>query len=167
MAESIILSSADIALKTKRMAVQIIEQNLEANKIILAGIVQEGFKLAQILKSEIEKRSQIEVLLISVTLAKYQDSQPEVFLDNEISTLEEAVVILVDDVLNSGRTLAYALKPFLEIKLQKLQVAVLVNRAYSRFPIAPDYVGLSLATTMKEHILVKLNADGSGQAILT
>ena len=73
--------------------------------------------------------------------------------------LNGKVVILVDDVSNSGRTLTYALKPFLQSHPKKIQTLVLVERRHTAFPVQPDYVGLSVATTLQEHIYVEVEGD--------
>lgn len=75
--------------------------------------------------------------------------QPEIELNNK-------VVILVDDVSNSGKTLTYALKPFLQSHPKKIQTLVLVERRHTAFPVQPDYVGLSVATTLQDHIYVEV-----------
>ncbi len=69
------------------------------------------------------------------------------------------VIIVVDDVSNSGKTLLYALKPFLDFSPKKIQTLVLVERSHTSFPVRPDYVGLSIATTLQEHIYVEVHGE--------
>jgi pyrimidine operon attenuation protein/uracil phosphoribosyltransferase len=66
---------------------------------------------------------------------------------------------LIDDVANSGKTLSFALKPFLEYQPKKIQTLVLVERSHKAFPVQPDYVGLSVATTIQEHIYVEVEGE--------
>ena len=88
--------------------------------------------------------------------------QGNITLDTDKSLLKKKVIVLVDDVLNTGRALAYSLKPFLEIEIKKIQTAVIVDRQHQSFPISADYVGYSLATTLKEHIEVDFSKERYG-----
>jgi pyrimidine operon attenuation protein/uracil phosphoribosyltransferase len=154
--KNLILDKQQILQKIKRIAFEIYEHNFSEAEIVLAGIEEKGYIFAHLLKNEIESISPIKVLLVKVQLDKLASVQSEVLLDTDISALKNKTVILIDDVLNTGRTLAYALKPFLNIELNKLQTAVIVDRSHQLFPIAADYVGYALATTLKERIEVVL-----------
>ncbi len=76
------------------------------------------------------------------------------------------MIIVVDDVSNSGKTLLYALKPFINSHPKKIQILVLVERTHTSFPVRPDYVGLSIATTIQEHIFVEVNGEEVAGAYL-
>lgn len=165
-ARQIILTAHQIEQKIRRIATQIVEQNFDETELILAGIQEEGMRLAMRLKQEIEKLGRQQCLIISVLLDKNARQQPPVYLDPDTPDLVNKVVILVDDVINSGRTLAFALQPFTAAPLKKIQVAVLVHRTHKAFPIAADYVGLSLATTIENSIRVTLAEAGSEMAYL-
>jgi pyrimidine operon attenuation protein/uracil phosphoribosyltransferase len=73
--------------------------------------------------------------------------------------LKNKTIILVDDVANSGKTIFYALKPLMDLSLNKIQLAVLVDRQHKSFPITADYVGLSISTTLQNMIYVEIG-DG-------
>ena len=156
-AENQILDINDTLQKVKRMAFEIYENNFDEKSIVLAGIIDNGVLMAKLLKSELEAISSLDVELVEIKLDKRKPTQSEISLNVQSNFLENKTVILVDDVQNTGRTFAYSIKPFLNIKVKKLQTAVLVDRDHKSFPISADYVGYSLSTTLKEHITVELN----------
>jgi pyrimidine operon attenuation protein / uracil phosphoribosyltransferase len=159
---NLILDKKQTLQKIRRIAFEIYEHNFKEKDIVLAGVDQMGYGFAQILKKELESISPIKVLLVKVTLDKLAPSQSEVVLDTPIDQLKNKTIVVADDVLNTGKTLAYSLKPFLDIKVKKLQTAVVVNRGHHSFPIIADYVGLSLATSLKESIEVRLKGSETG-----
>lgn len=153
-----ILEKTQIEQIIRRMAYEIYENNYDTPKIFFAGIDDNGEKIAEYIKKEIKIISDIPVELIRVDIDKEAESQPVVRLSKEPST-PNFTVIIVDDVLNSGRTMVYALDPFLKMPVRNIQTAVLVNRTHKRFPIAVDYKGFELGTTIEEHIHVKLTDE--------
>lgn len=152
-----ILNAEDTARKIKRMAFEIYERNFTESDLVLAGIVDNGSLLAKMIAKELKDICDKNIEVIHITLNKRKPTQSDTELSVEAKTLENKVVIIVDDVHNTGRTLAYSLKPFLGVRVKKLQTAVLVDRDHKDFPIAADYVGYALSTTLKEHITVELN----------
>lgn len=156
---NLLLNALQIQQKIRRMAYQIYEKNWNVQEIVLAGIESGGYLFAQRLAKELTEISPLQVIIVKITLDKFQPVQSEVILDVDIQTLQNKVIILIDDVLNTGRTLAYSLRPFLKISVEKLQTAVLVNRNHAKFPIAADFVGYVLATTLQDHITVILSND--------
>lgn len=155
-----ILGHSDILQIIRRMAYEIYEQNHQAEELFFAGIDSNGVKISELLKTEIEKISSIRIHLIRVDIDKSAKSQPQV----SFSAQPEAsnfTLIVIDDVLNSGGTMIYALDPFLKMSVSKIQTAVLVNRSHNRFPIAVDYKGFELGTTIQEHIDVQLDDEYS------
>jgi len=158
MAKSKILSHTQIAQKLKRMAYEIVEHNLHEKSIIIAGISGNGYEVAIRLNEQVKKVKQFDTHLIEITLDKESPTQGEIKL-SETQGLNNKVVILVDDVLNTGRTMAYSLKPFLSCKVKKIETAVLVNRSHTTFPIAPTYTGYELSTTLTDHVEVHLSPN--------
>jgi pyrimidine operon attenuation protein/uracil phosphoribosyltransferase len=152
-----ILSSLQTNQKIRRIAFEIYEQNFEETGIIIAGIDGEGYKVASRLVSELKAIAPLEVTLLKLCFDKGLMSQSPILFDNQSVEIEDKVVVVVDDVLNTGRTLAFSLNPFLKVKMKKVQVAVLVDRSHHLFPIHADYVGYSLSTTLSEHIQVVLS----------
>ena len=151
-----ILSATQIQQKIRRIASQLYETNFEEKALVLAGIAGEGYELARRLAHELRQVAPFEVTLVQIDLDKTQPAQPLIHLPGHSGTLANRVVVLVDDVLYSGRTLAFSLQPFLAIPVRKIQVAVLINRNHPRYPIAADFIGLELATTLNEHVKVVL-----------
>jgi len=150
----------------RRMAIQIAENNLDAKKVFLAGINNNGYNFAKMLGKEIKNQKHLDVELIQIKLDPANPLGSDIVLSVESKNLKNKVVIIVDDVANTGRTVFYALKPFMDVLAKKLEVAVLVNRKHMSFPIAVDYVGLSLATTMKENIVVELKGVKASRVVL-
>jgi pyrimidine operon attenuation protein / uracil phosphoribosyltransferase len=157
--KTLVLDAAQVKQKIRRMAFEIYERNFKEKNIVIAGIDGQGYVLSKLLKKEVEAVSEIEVTLVKVTLDKSAPQQGEVVLDCEARDVKRKCIILVDDVLNTGRTLAYGLKPFLDTEIKKIETAVLVNRSHSSFPIAPQYTGYELSTTLKEHVEVILGKE--------
>lgn len=155
----LILDKQQIAQKINRIAYQILEDNLDEKEIILAGIWDRGYKLAVRLKSVLETIAAFKVTLVRVDIEK-QSSKLVAKTDLPESDWKNKVIILVDDVLNSGKTLAYGLGVFLNTPHKKIRTVVLVDRSHKIFPIATDFVGLQLATILKEHVDVVMDVAG-------
>ncbi len=164
----IILNDKQINQKVKRLAFEIIEQNVKVDQIYLAGINKNGFAFAKLLKNELEliKRSKINIELISVLLDPSNPVKKEAELSIEQKLLKGKVVILVDDVANTGRTLFYACKPFMSILVKKLKIAVLIDRMHKSFPIKVAYTGMSLATTLSDNIVVDIKKKSNYSVII-
>jgi pyrimidine operon attenuation protein / uracil phosphoribosyltransferase len=158
----LILDKKQTLQKIKRIAFEILERNLHEKEIVIAGIYDKGYMFAELLEKEFNQISKIRTTLVKIDLDKTSPLQSEITLDMDIKLLKNKTIILTDDVLNTGRTLAYSLKPFLNIPIKKLQVAVIVDRQHKLFPIDADYVGYSLSTTLKEHIEVNFEKSTFG-----
>ena len=157
--KTLILDAHQVKQKIKRIAVEIYEHNFGEKTIVIAGIDGQGYSLAQQLTKEVQRISPLDVKLVKVSLDKMAPQHSEVSLDCDIKNLKKKSIILVDDVLNTGRTFAYGMKPFLEIEVKKIETAVLVNRAHTLFPIYPQYTGYELTTTIKDHVEVNLGKE--------
>ena len=166
MKKTLILDSNAIAQKTRRIAYQIVEENYEEKEIVIIGIKSSGYEYAHLIQREIESISKIKTLLFPLSIDKSKPLSSPIALDLGKLSLDGKVVLLVDDVANTGKTMYYALKPIMLFAPKKVQVAVLVDRQHKLFPISSDFVGLSLSTTMQEHIKVELDKSGKGEAYL-
>ena len=166
MKRVLILDNDAIQQKTTRIAYQIVEDNYDERELIIIGIKPNGYGYAQQLKKEIEGIDGMKVSLIELDLNKSLPLENEIKLDLGKKTLDNKVVIIVDDVANTGKTLYYALKPVMEFTPKKVQAVVLVDRQHKLFPVSPDFVGLSLSTTLQEHIVVEFAENGEGAAYL-
>ncbi len=157
-----ILNDKQIGQKLRRLAYEIIEQNTEVKELYLAGINNNGYRFARLLEEELREIEvcPFETTLIRVSLNPAKPVAEAIKLDIPPDTLKNKTVIIIDDVANTGRTLFYAFKPFLNLLIKKMQVAVLVDRKHKSFPVQVDYVGLSLATTVMDNIDVNLSRRG-------
>jgi len=154
MKQSLILNNDAIQQKTRRIAYQIVENNYDEKEMVIIGILPNGFEYAEMLKKEIKAMSDIKISLHALTINKKKPLGSAIHVDLDKNTLDNKTVLLVDDVANTGKTMYYALKPIMEFTPKKVQIAVLVDRQHKLFPISSDFVGLSLSTTMQEHIHV-------------
>jgi len=159
--KSLVLDGNQVIQKIRRIAYEIYENNFSEKTIVLAGIDGQGYALAKILEKELKAISKFTISLVRVSLDKFLPVQSEVTIDVPAKELKKKCIILIDDVLNTGRTLAYALKPFTSAEIKKIEVAVLVNRSHTLFPIVPTYSGYELATTLTDHVEVKLGKEAS------
>jgi pyrimidine operon attenuation protein/uracil phosphoribosyltransferase len=165
MEATLLLTHDQIQQKINRMAYQLFESNFTETEIVLAGIEQRGYILAQRIQKALANFSQQKVTLLSIEVEKdspYQNFQNKLI---EKHIFELKVVIVVDDVLNSGKTLIYGVNQFLHAPVKKISTLVLIDRNHKRFPINADYVGLSLATTLKQNIRVVFS-DKNDEAFL-
>lgn len=151
-----ILSREVVEKKLRRMAYEILENNIDEKEIILAGIRESGSVVARVIQNMLGEISSIKTELITITLDKKEPI--DVSLSKSFD-FNEKVIIVIDDVSNSGKTLLYALKPFIAFHPKKIQILVLVERTHTSFPVRPDYVGLSIATTIQEHIFVEVKGE--------
>lgn len=151
----LILDKERIDQKLQRMAYQIWESNSNETGVTLLGIKGSGLVVANNLAHYLKKISPLKVQVLPLNINKKQPRN-EIKLDKDITA---SSVVLVDDVANSGKTLLYALRPVLDYDARKIQIAVLVDRKHKSFPVSPDIVGHSVATTLQEHIEVETDGD--------
>jgi pyrimidine operon attenuation protein / uracil phosphoribosyltransferase len=154
-----ILDNDLVKQKIRRMAFEVYEHNFKEKNIVIAGIDGQGYVLAKLLSKNIESISPIEVKLVKISLDKTAPEQSEITLDCDLKELRKKSIVMVDDVLNTGRTFTYGMKPFLNIEVKKIEIAVLINRGLTLFPIHAQYSGYELSTTIKDHIEVILSKD--------
>jgi pyrimidine operon attenuation protein / uracil phosphoribosyltransferase len=157
--KTLILDARQVKQKIKRMAFEVYENNVKEKSIVIAGIDGQGHTLAKLLCKAVEEVSPLKTMLVKIMLNKAEPQQDTVYLDCDTKEIKKKAIILVDDVLNTGRTLAYSLKPFLEVEVKRIETAVLVNRSHSSFPVWPKYTGYELATTLKDHVEVVLGKE--------
>lgn len=155
-----ILNETQIKQKIKRLAFEILEQNYDEDEIILAGINNNGMYFGQLLLRQLKKIAKVPVELSSIKINPAAPLAEEITFEHPVDDLDGKVIIIVDDVANTGRTIYYATKPLLEVVPKRIEAAVLVDRQHKSFPIRVDYVGISLATTLMEDIDVQIkNVD--------
>ncbi|WP_162128559.1 phosphoribosyltransferase family protein [Flavobacterium phycosphaerae] len=157
---NIILNHQQIEHKIKRIAYQIYETFADEEEIILAGIANNGYVLAEKINTALKEISTLKVSLCEVKIDKQNPFNPIT-----TSIAKEAYsnkgIVLVDDVLNSGTTLVYGVKHFLDVPVKKFKTAVLVDRNHKKFPVKADFKGISLSTSSKEHVHVVFETDNN------
>jgi pyrimidine operon attenuation protein/uracil phosphoribosyltransferase len=156
MAKNYILDADTANRKMQRMAYEIVENNLDEPQLILAGIRESGSVIARNIQQLLNQISNLPTELITISLDK---KKPEEVVITPSMDFTDKVVIIIDDVANSGKTLLYAMKPLLAFHPRKIQTLALVERTHKAFPVSTDYVGLSVATTLQEHIFVETTGD--------
>jgi pyrimidine operon attenuation protein/uracil phosphoribosyltransferase len=153
---NIILDNTQINQKIKRIAYQIYESNSFEKEVVIAGIVGNGFIFSKKIASVLEEISTITVILCEVIIDKKKPLQP-ITTSISVNDYKNKSLVLIDDVLNSGTTLIYGIKHFLEVPLKRFKTAVLVNRNHKKYPVKADFKGISLSTSIKEHVQVEFN----------
>jgi pyrimidine operon attenuation protein / uracil phosphoribosyltransferase len=158
MSQNIILNHQEIAFKIKRIAYQIYETFIDEKEIVIAGINGNGHIFAEKIAATLQTISPIKVILCEVKIDKKNPQLPiSTSISSELYTGKGLVV--VDDVLSSGTTLIYSVRHFLEVPLKKFKTAVLVDRNHKKYPIKADFKGISLSTSLLEHVQVVFEKD--------
>ena len=152
-----VLDSDSIDTMILRMTYQIVEQFMDYEELVIIGIDGEGFSLAQKINNEIRRREELNTNLYRLILPKHESKKPEINFEPSLPDISGKPVLLVDDVLNSGRTLSYCIRPILEYAIPSLKIAVLIKRTYRQFPISASITGISLSTTYEENVIAKLS----------
>ncbi|TND09005.1 MAG: pyrimidine operon attenuation protein / uracil phosphoribosyltransferase [Bacteroidetes bacterium] len=163
---TLVMNSKQVQQRLNRLAWQVYENCWDEKEIIIAGIAPNGFLLAKRIASILESISSIRTKIIEVKVEKDNPLQGPAELSASPAELKDKVVVVIDDVSNSGRTLIYGVKPFLSCPVKSILTLVLVDRAHNRFPVKTNFVGLSLATTLQEHISVEIADNGSDAVYL-
>ncbi|WP_420553247.1 phosphoribosyltransferase family protein [Tenacibaculum aiptasiae] len=157
-AETIILTNTQIEQKIRRIAFQIYESNSNENEIIIAGIANNGYLFAEKIVEVLSKISTLKPVLCKVSIDKKNPITP-IKTSLKVNEYENKSLVLVDDVLNSGTTLIYGVKHFLDVPLKRFKTAVLVNRNHKKYPVKADFKGISLSTSIKEHVTVEFKEN--------
>ncbi|WP_242132959.1 phosphoribosyltransferase family protein [Aestuariivivens marinum] len=155
---NVILHHDDIKNKIRRIAYQIYESNINESEIIIAGIANNGVLLAKKIKKTLQDISNIEPILCEVYIDK-KNPRTEIKTSIPPSEYINKSLVLVDDVLYSGSTLIYGVKHFLDVPLKQFKTAVLVNRNHKQYPVKADFKGISLSTSLHEHVEVILEGN--------
>ncbi|UXP32949.1 phosphoribosyltransferase family protein [Reichenbachiella agarivorans] len=162
MPQDLILDAAQIDQRIIRIAYQIYENHMDEKHLILAGVSDNGHEFAKLLEQQLKSISDLALTVGKVDINKDAPFSAEIALDLDDKELVKKSVILIDDVLNSGKTAAFALKALLKVNVKTIDVAVMVNRSHKAFPIYPKYSGYELATTINEHVTVQFKGKDKG-----
>ena len=122
--------------------------------------MENGFILSELIKKELKKISKSKVQLFSIKINKKNPLNP-IDLNCDLSELKNKSIVLIDDVLNSGKTLIHCVKYLLDVPISNFNTAVLIDRNHKKFPIKIDFKGLSLSTTIKENVTVVFEKNTS------
>lgn len=166
MSKNIILTKQEIEHKIKRIAYQIYETFVDEEEIVIAGIATNGFIFAKKIALALETISPIKVSLCEVQINK-QNPQLPIHTSLSKEQYTNKGLILVDDVLNSGTTLIYAVRHFIDVPLKKFKTAVLVDRNHKKYPVKADFKGISLSTSLLEHVQVVFDENNDSYAYLS
>ena len=150
-----VLDDLQINRKVQRIADQLHERYYKESEIVFVGIAPRGTSISRELVELLESMKAFTCTDVELKMDK-DAPESTITMSADVSALEGKVVVLVDDVLQSGRTLMYAAAHLMQVKLKKLTTVVLIDRRHRSFPIRADIVGLTLSTTMQEHITVDL-----------
>ena len=172
--KSLILDEEKLGRSLTRMAHEIIEKNRGIEDVVLVGIRTRGVPLARRLQAKIKEIEGVEVPLGELDITFYRDDLTTRFQGPVVQpadlpfSVEGKVVVLVDDVLFTGRTIRAALDALMDLgRAQKVQAAVLVDRGHRELPIRADYVGKNVPTSGKEMVAVELmETDGKDQVLI-
>jgi len=164
MQHLLILNQQQIQQKIDRIAYQVLEDNFDEEEILIAGILPSGNKIAKRIIAILDEIAPFKTKFIGIELDK-QSSSLKAKINFDVQDCSNKVVILVDDVLNSGKTLAYGFGVFRDVPLKKLRTAVLIDRNHKKFPMTTDYAGMALSTVLKEHVDVVMDEDGEEDAV--
>ena len=156
--KTLLLDKKEIQHRIDRIAHQLYEDNYKESELFIVGIQDRGYILAKKIEKALLKLSKIKTTLLALKINKDDPLSEEIEINTETKLLKGKVVVVVDDVLNSGKTLMYSLRPFLEVRVKKLRTVLLVDRDHKRYPVRANYVGLRLSTTLKEHVSVNLKS---------
>ena len=165
MSQNIILNHQEIEHKTKRIAYQIYETFVDEKEIVIAGIASNGYIFAEKIASILTEISTLKVILCEVSINKNSPNE-SITTSMPSNEYQNKGIVLVDDVLNSGTTLVYGVKHFLDVPTTKLKTAVLVDRNHKKYPVKVDFKGISLSTSSQEHVSVFFEKDNN-HAILS
>ena len=155
-----ILNADQIKKIVKRIAYQIQENNLEYSEIILIGVYNNGYMLAKIIEKELKQISKSSIELITIKINK-KNPLDKIDLDCKKEYLTNKSIVLIDDVLHTGRTLIYCVKHLLDMSPRNFNTVVLVDRNHKKFPIKVDFKGISLSTSISEHVEVVFEKNES------
>jgi pyrimidine operon attenuation protein/uracil phosphoribosyltransferase len=156
-----ILNTTEIQQKLNRLAYEVYENNFTEKNLLIVGIEGNGYKIAASLSAKLKEISPIKIQLGKIKLNKDKPWEGDPEIDFDQKAFVNKTTVLVDDVLNSGKTLIYAAKLFLDKPIKKLSTVVLVDRSHNRFPVKADYIGLTLSTTLQEHIETDFSKKGN------
>jgi len=159
--KTLVLTQEQVLLKIQRIAWEIYEKHVNEEVVYLVGISKSGYWLAKQIIAILGDISDLNLKLVEMEINKKNPLDKDIHLSIELSELNGKCVVLIDDVLNSGRVLIYGVRHLLGQSLKNLTTAVLVDRNHKEFPIKADVKGLSLSTSIQEHVSVEIKGNNA------
>ncbi|HLV43150.1 MAG TPA: phosphoribosyltransferase family protein [Brumimicrobium sp.] len=153
---TIVLDERQINQKLDRIAYEIVENNFDDKELFLVGIIGNGYEIAKELAERLEKIGEQKITIVELVIDKKNPLKHEITTSVPLEVFDNKTIVLIDDVINSGHTMQYALIKLLERPTKRVKTVALVDRKHRSFPIRCDYVGLTLSTTLKDRIEVEL-----------
>ena len=158
--DNLIIDQRKVNQIIKRMAYEVYENNFSEKEIVLVGVSDKGYELADLIKIQLTQiANPIKITLVRLDIDKNNPLASDVKMDISILKLKKKSVLIVDDVLNSGRTMAHCLTALMQGEIKRIETIVLVDRSHKRFPLLANYKGYELSTTIDEHVEVRLGED--------
>jgi pyrimidine operon attenuation protein/uracil phosphoribosyltransferase len=158
--KTLLLNKTQIAQRVDRIAFQIYEDNVSnGGEVVIIGIHGNGYTLAERLQHKLKEICDLKVRLVRLRIDKQNPVDKIAELDCDIQELAGKSIVLVDDVLNSGKTLIYSMKAILKADTMKIRTVLMVDRDHRRYPIMADFVGMTLSTTFQEHVSLEFGDD--------
>jgi pyrimidine operon attenuation protein/uracil phosphoribosyltransferase len=162
----IVLTQMQIEQKIMRIAHQILENTSEEKTIYLAGICGNGIRIADKLSAILKANTEQEIVVFEIMLDKENPWDHPIELTLETSAWKNGFIVLIDDVLNSGKTMQFALVKLLQHPTKAIKTVALVDRRHRRYPIKCDFVGITLSTTLKDRVEIDFeNAPFAAQLV--
>lgn len=164
--QNIILNHKSIQQKITRLGHQLYENCFEEKEIFLGGITGNGYLLAKAFAALLKEVSDQTIHVFELKIDKDEPWAHPVELDIDEAIMKHGFIFLIDDVLNSGKTMQYALNRLLQSPTKAIKTVALVDRTHRRYPIKADFVGIGLSTTLKERVQVDLDETNSKAYLL-
>ena len=158
-----VLDQDQILRICNRFAFQILENSIDSDVIHIIGIKEKGFDIAKIVERELKSITKKNISLSSIKIDK-KNPKDSVLSDSNLNKNADTI-FLIDDVLNTGKTLIYCLSFLLNFNFKSIKTLVLIDRNHKQFPVKVDYKGISLSTNINDNIKL-LNDNKKLKAIL-
>ncbi len=167
-----VLDNQTMERTVRRLSYEIIEKHSDIQKVVLIGIRRKGVRLSQVIRDNIQSIEGVELLLGELDITPYRDDIKNV-TNNGVNTdlvpfdINGKVVILIDDVLFTGRTIRAAMDALIDLgRPEAIELAVMVDRGHRQLPIKANYIGKNIPTSQSEKVLVTLTDFKESDSII-
>jgi len=157
---TLILNTHDVLRKIRRIAFEMKERYYTQKNLTIISVAGQGTKVAQAIIEELKNTWNVEITSLTATVNKRNPERQNLNIQGDVTKVSGSSCIVIDDVINSGRTLMYVCSKIMELQPQEMSTAVIIDRFHRTYPIKADFVGLTLSTNLKENVSLK-NENGS------